>query len=162
MVYHRVFINDLERKIRNSVVRFFADDTRISKRITVEHDSVELQEDLDVVLKWSMENNMVLQKQKFELLIHRANENVFLQELPYASDMWSYHASEMLQISPVIELRDLGVMVTDDLSWGNHINTIVTRAKSISAWVLSVFQTRDRIVLITLYKSLVRSHLEYC
>ena len=76
VVYHRVFINDLERKIRNSVVRFFADDTRISKRITVEHDSVELQEDLDVVLKCSKENNMVLHKQKFELLIHRANENV--------------------------------------------------------------------------------------
>ena len=67
------FINDLERKIINSVVRFFADDTRISKQITREHDSVEPQEDLDVALKWSKENNMVLQMQKFELLTHRAN-----------------------------------------------------------------------------------------
>ena len=49
----------------------------------------------------------------------------------------------MLQISLVVELKDLGVMVTDDLSWSNHINAIVIREKYISAWVLSVFQTKD-------------------
>ena len=30
------------------------------------------------------------------------------------------------------------------------------------SWVFSVFKTRDRTVMITLYKSLVRSLLEYC
>ena len=38
-----IFINDLESRIEHSVVRFFADDTRISKRITEEGDAGELQ-----------------------------------------------------------------------------------------------------------------------
>ena len=38
------------------------------------------------------------------------------------------------------------------------MNTIASRAISIAAWVLSA---RDRTTMLTLYKSLVRSHLEY-
>ena len=113
-------------------------------------------------MRWSRENNMVLHEQKFELMVHRASKNPLLLELPFASDMWSYQASECLQISPVIELRDLGVTVNEDLSWSSHIHEIVSKAKSVAAWVLSVFRTRDRNVMLTLYKSLVRSHLEYC
>ena len=30
------------------------------------------------------------------------------------------------------------------------------------SWVLSTFKCRNRITMLTLYKSLVRSHLEYC
>ena len=33
---------------------------------------------------------------------------------------------------------------------------------SIAVWVLSVFKSRDRVTILTLYKSIVRSHLEYC
>ena len=39
---------------------------------------------------------------------------------------------------------------------------MVKKAKSTLSWVFSVFKTRDRTVLTTLYKSLVRSLLEYC
>ena len=63
-----IFINDLESRIEHSVVRFFADDTRVSKRITEEKDTVELQQDLEVVMKWSSESNMVQHEQEFEVL----------------------------------------------------------------------------------------------
>ena len=37
-----------------------------------------------------------------------------------------------------------------------------SRAKSMASWVLSAFKTRNRATMLTLYKSMVRSHLEYC
>ena len=39
---------------------------------------------------------------------------------------------------------------------------MVTRARSTLSWVFSVFKTREKTVMTTLYKSLVRSLLEYC
>ena len=53
-------------------------------------------------------------------------------------------------------------MASHDLSWSCHIATVVTKARSVSCWVLSVFKSRSCEVMMTLYKSLVRSHLEYC
>ena len=41
---------------------------------------------------------------------------------------------------------------------------MAVKGRSISSWIFSVFRSRDKFLLITLYKykSLVRSHLEYC
>ena len=58
-------------------------------------------------------------------------------------------------------LRDLGITISEDLSWSTHISSIACKARSVAAWVLSVFNTRDAITMMTLYKSLVRSLLEY-
>ena len=52
--------------------------------------------------------------------------------------------------------------MSSDLSWSRHISNMVAKARSTLSWVFSVFKTRDRMVMITLYKSLVRSLLEYC
>ena len=74
----------------------------------------------------------------------------------------SYTISSGDTLYPVNGLKDLGVIVSSDLSWSPHVNTIASRARSVAAWVLSAFSARDRLTMLTLYKSLVRSHLEYC
>ena len=53
-------------------------------------------------------------------------------------------------------------MIAADLSWTSHVSAIAQRGGKVAAWVLSAFRTRDRVTMLTLYKSLVRSHLEYC
>ena len=60
---------------------------------------------------------------------------------------------------PVEHVRDLE---DSNLSWSRHISNMVAKARSTLSWVFSVFKTRDRMVMITLYKSLVESLLEYC
>jgi hypothetical protein len=45
-----LFINDLESCVKNSKVRFFADDTRVCKQISSEADTGELQADLDNII----------------------------------------------------------------------------------------------------------------
>ena len=54
------------------------------------------------------------------------------------------------------------VVISSDLLWFLHVSSLTSRARSVASWVLSAFKARDKTTMLTLYKSLVRSHLEYC
>jgi len=148
--------------VSSSKVRFFADDTRVSKLIGCTEDCLSLQTDLDNILEWSRHNNMKLHEQKFELLNHLHNKRCHSEDLPFFMETLIYKVSSEDILYPVDSVRDLGVMVSSDLSWRGHLSNMVTRARSTLSWVFSVFKTREKTVMTTLYKSLVRSLLEYC
>ena len=105
---------------------------------------------------------MTLHKDKFEYMCHHFNRSNILSELPYWTEYFTYTVSEDITLYPVNQLCDLGVLVASDLSWSPHIKSIADKAKQKAAWVLSVFHTRSSVVMLTLYKSMVRSLLEYC
>ena len=157
-----LFINDMQHCVMFSTIRFFADDTRILKHISCSKHVHELQEDLDSVVNWARKNNMALHEDKFEYMVYKHQPNATLYELPFIAEEFSYSISNGDSLSPVDTLKDLGVKVSHDLSWTPHIYNISSRARSIAAWALSAFRTRDKLTMLTLYKSLIRSHLEYC
>ena len=157
-----VFINDVDRCIMHSIIRCFADDTRISIAITSEQDVMLLQSDLHNVIEWSSKNNMALHKGKFEYMCHKFNKNHALLELPFVSELYKYSVSEETSLEPTYQLRDLGVLVSSNLSWSPHIRSITDKARQKASWVLSVFHTRSPAIMLTLYKSMVRSMVEYC
>ena len=157
-----IFINDIEQCISASTIRCFADDTRVSISVKTEQDVSKLQEDLYSVISWSERNNMALHKDKFEYICHRYNKNDSLSELPFTCELFQYSVSNEKLLQPVHQLRDLGVLISSDLSWSPHIRAIADKARKKAAWVLSVFYTRTPEVMLTLYKSMVRSLLEYC
>ena len=161
-LFFLLFINDLEDVVKSSRVSFFADDTRVSKQIDCIEDCLLLQEDLYSIIEWSRRNNMQLHEKKFELLNHLHNEKCDTSEFPFHVETLIYRVSEEVTLFPVQHVRDLGVIVSNDLGWSRHISSMVTKARSKLSWVFSVFKTRDQMVMITLYKSLVRSLLEYC
>ena len=53
-------INDLQCHLKGSTAGSFADDTRLSNQVSSCDDVFILQEDLNTVVKWATENNMVL------------------------------------------------------------------------------------------------------
>ena len=68
----------------HSIVRCFADDTRISIAVSnSERDSRLLQLDLQNIIQWSERNNMALHKNKFEYMCHRFNKSHDLLVLPF-------------------------------------------------------------------------------
>ncbi len=157
-----IFINDIEHCISQSIIRCFADDTRVSLSITSEHDVSLLQNDLYSVILWSERNNMTLHKDKFEYMCHKHCKHHVLDELPFVSELFQYWVSQDISLRPVHQLRDLGILISSDLSWSPHIKAISDKARKKAAWVLSVFHTRSQEIMLTLYKSMVRSLLEYC
>ena len=61
-----------------------------------------------------------------------------------------------------INVKDLGVILNSNLNYEDHINSIIKKVNGICAWILCVFKYREPKVLITLWKSLVLPHLDYC
>ena len=68
-----IFINDMQEQITYSRILTFADDTKLVHPINSESDKIFIQNDLNSVIKWSQLNNMKLNVNKFELLIHNIN-----------------------------------------------------------------------------------------
>ena len=125
-------------------------------------DTLVLQSDVSSVIKWAKRNNMSLHEDKFELLIHRHNSQNLLLEHAFAVQCQTYEVSDGNVLYPVDKVKDLGIILSSDLSRGSHISTITSRARKVAAWVLSALKTRNMLTMMTPYKSLVRSHLEYC
>ena len=58
--------------------------------------------------------------------------------------------------------KDLGVNVDSLLDFNTHISEIVKKARGVSCMILRNFTYKNSEILIPLFKSLVRPHLEYC
>ena len=157
-----LYLNDLESCIKHSIISSFADDTRLKKAIQSTHDTKKLQDDLDSTIEWSERNNMQLHQSKFELLTHSTGRAKLMTELPFSTEFTEYSTQDQSVISPKPKVRDLGVTITEDLSWSPHINNLADDGKKISSWILSVFKDRSANTMLPLYKTLVRSRLEYC
>ena len=55
----------------------------------------------------------------------------------------------------------MGVQISSDLRWKNHIKTIVSKANKVLGMLLKTFTSRDEALWKLLYTSLVRPHLEF-
>ena len=132
-------------------------------------DQVKAQADLDSALKWAIDNNMSLNEKKFQLLSHHVhhiapNRNMrHLLVLPFAEQLTEryYDLPCDSQLHDSEWVSDLGVAVSNDFRFDVHISQISRKANLKCSWVLSVFKSRDRETMLTLYKSVVRSLLEY-
>ena len=59
-------------------------------------------------------------------------------------------------------LRDLGVEISSDLSFSVHIDQVVASASKLVGWTLRTFRRRSRFLMLTVWKSLIQSKLDYC
>ena len=148
--------------VKYSIIRLFADDTRILKGIDSSENVQERQENLLAVINWAHVNNMHLHEEKFLYVAHRYTKSSTLEILPFTTENFTYSLSDGTVLYPTHEVKDLGVNVTSDLSWAAHIATAAAKGRSMASWVFIAFLTKERSCMMILYKSLVRSHLEYC
>ena len=160
-----LFINDLINSVPGSQILTFADDTKVVSSVRNVGDTLKLQDNLNKIINWSHSNNMMLNNEKFKLMCHRLSPETthqqLFKELPFNQQFFSYQADDH-DLYPSSNVRDLGVLIDCKLSWKDHLNHITSKARQVSGWVLSVFHSREKIPMITLFNSLVRSKLEYC
>ena len=147
-----IYINDLPQSVPHSTVYLFADDTKlISVSATPEDDNL-LQTDLNSLQSWCSKWKLKLNADKC-VGIH------FTHSLP------SYLPSLTInntQIEFVFSHRDLGVAVTNNLSWSIHYNHICSKAYAALNLIRRTITTSSINVKKQLYLSLVRSQLTYC
>ena len=68
-------------------------------------------------------------------------------------DIGSYLNSDRADIKNV---KDLGVIMSADLSFNEHINVIAAKGKQMAGWSLRVFKSREAYLMKTLLKQLFR------
>ena len=66
------------------------------------------------------------------------------------------------QLASTLEQKDLGVWITPDLSSSLHCHKIASNANQVLGRLKRNFKNRSPSTFTTLYKTLVRPHLEYC
>ena len=104
---------------------------------------------------------MALHEDKFELLSYRTPRSKLLQELPMTAEWEKYTTSSGQDILPSNKVKDLGVHLSPDLRWATQVSEAVQSANKMANWVISVFTDRSKVVMLTLFKTMVRSRLEY-
>ena len=147
-----IYVNDLPSVVSYSKTFIFADDTKCSKSIMSNSDHKLLQEDLNSLSQWSREWKLLFNESKFRLLQFRS------------SAVRSVHTYNICgqNIEPSTCHKDLGILLTDLLTWEEHYNYISSRAYKQLGLLKRTFPTVHVSAKKNLYLSLVRSQLTYC
>ena len=148
-----LYVNDMPRVVRSSSIAMFADDTKCFKTIMFAADTELLQSNLDSLSEWSTINELDFQPHKCE--------NLRISRKRISFDR-TYRICN-IELKCISSQRDLGVLISSDLSWNKHIDTITTKANRMLGF-LKRNCTKDvppRAVK-SLFIALVRSHLGYC
>ena len=161
-VFFIVYVIDLVLRVKSSKMLTFADDTKLIRAITQLLCKTLLQADLDCVIQWSISNNMLLHEDKFVVVNYSLNAWRVFQGLPFTAESKQYYTTSGKILEPSCHTRDLGVYLSDDCSWTLHINKMTAEARKMAAWALGAFRDRSVLTMMTLFKSLIRSKLEYC
>ena len=147
-----IHIADIDEGLSFAKASSFADDTRIIGCIVDKIDRQLMQDDLQAVYQWAEGNNMKFNGKKFEELRYGIQET---RSIPYLQPNGE-------PIETVDEVRDLGIVMSSTAVFDSQINTAAIKSNRQAGWVLRVFKTRQELPLMTLYKSLIRPHLEFC
>lgn len=144
-----IFINDIDDGLINRILKF-ADDTKTFGKVRDEHDARLLQNDLNHLVDWSTRWGMDFNTGKCKVMhIGRNNPRVIYEM-----------GGEVLEVVEVE--RDLGVLVSHDLKVSKQCVKSSSMANKMLGMILRCFTSRDRKVLVPLYKAIVRPHLDYC
>ncbi|CAM4404676.1 unnamed protein product [Lepidochelys olivacea] len=147
ILFH-LFITDLGTK-SGSVLIKFADDTKLGGIANLEKDQ-DIQEDLDDLVNWSNSNRMKFNSEKCKVMHLGINNKNSSYELG------------MHQLEITEEEKDLGVLVAHRMTMSRQCDMAMKKANAVLGCIRRGISSRDKKVLVPLYKALVRSHLEYC
>ena len=146
-----VHIGDIDSTLQFASASSFADDTRIMMRVRSREDCDRLQQDLEAVYQWARTNNMTFNENKFEHIRYGSGDCIE-----------NYTGPDGANIRICNQVKDLGVIISDDAKFEDQINAVVKTARQRVGWIMRVFETRERTAMLTLYRSLVLPLIEYC
>ena len=151
-----IYIDDLPSIIQNlfSKVNLFADDILLFHLISTLEDYATLQLAISLIEEWSVTNflNFNAGKCKY-MLISRKQSPLFPPTPP------RLFGCPMQRVDCC---KYLGLLITNNLTWSAHINSICSHAKKILGLIYRrLYSSANQDTLRQLYISLVRPHLEY-
>ena len=148
-----IMISDIDTEVIKSTVSSFADDTKVSHIVQMRQDCIDLQTSLDTIYKWSDKNNLKFNSLKFQALRYGQNKDTedFNYVTPTGNDIPNEHT-----------VKDLGIYMSQNMKFHDHIETIASKCRSMSGWILRTFATREATSMRKLFNSLLLPRIDYC
>ena len=143
-----IYINDIDNGLNNLVSKF-ADDTKIGSPIITENDRINLQNDLRKISDWAEKWEMPFNINKSKILHVGTRNQKFDYELCGT------------QIESVQSVKDLGVTVESNLKFSKQCKEAAAKANRMLGFIKRNFTFKSKDIILPLYISLVRPHLEY-
>ena len=150
------YIDDITKTLLSSgsTLVLYVDDVLLYNTISVPQDFLHVQSDLDSLHQWSVANHLALNPQKCKTMI------LSRKRLPFRSLTPLQINGSVLEV--VKSFKYLGVIITDNLSWLLHIDSVCSKARKIIGLLYRQFYPSSSFTSMKqLYLSLVRPHLEY-
>ena len=143
-------IADMELSAGSSLV-IYADDILLYRPIRTSGDYSALQDDIDALSNWATQNAMTFNATKCKHMTISRKRNRHTPAPPL-----SLNGSTL---EDVPTFKYLGILITSDLSWSQHIQDMCSKARNLI--YRRYYQYADSNTLLRLYTSLVRPHVEY-
>src|ERR1043165_6201991 len=144
-----MYVNDLDQNVGNKFW-MFADDAKMLAKVNSLEEKHRAKEDLNLLEQWGEKWQMEFNTSKCQVM-HLGKKN---SEEIYMIDGVPLEAAK--------EERDLGIIITDNLKVGAQCPKAASKGYQILGLISKTIESRDKGIIVKLYKSLVRPHLEYC
>ena len=144
-----IYINDLDDSITSNILKF-ADDTKLFRKVNTDGDKQHLQNDLDRLVKWSEEWQMLFNFGKCKCL-----------HTGYGYLDVNYKMGDTV-LGTTVKEKDLGVTISADMKVSEQCGIAASRGNQILGLIRRNITYKGKKLIIPLYKAIVRPHLEYC
>ena len=142
-----IFINDLPNYV-SSFIKLFADDVKIIGNV---QDRSVIDRDMEGLELWGSKWLLDFNYDKCKVLHTNINPN---RSFDYILNDKCLKTSE--------QEKDLGVLTSDTLLWTDQVSSSISKANKLICWITRSLINKDRNVMLPVYKTLIRPHLEYC
>ena len=143
-----IFINDMPDAVKHNFCKLFADDCKLYGKVLPAEVNM-VQTYLTLLEEWSRVWQLPFNAKKCKAM-HFGNKN--------PNHTYTLNGQ---QLDSITSEKDLGVMVDNELKFHVHTAAVTKKANQMLGVIKRTYKTRDAITISTLYKSMVRPHLEY-
>ena len=142
-----LFINDLPDCLKSSV-KIFADDLKLIANLS---DKTVIDNDLKSLEDWERKWLLEFNSDKCKVLHIDLNDN---EHQDYVLNGKKLKKTE--------QEKDLGVLTSGTLLWNDQIESCISKANQMLCWISRNLISREKSLMLRVYKTLIRPHLEYC
>ena len=148
-----IYINDLPSVSNLFDMLIYADDTTLICNLDEVLDESTLNMELNNIHGWMSSNKLSLNIKKTKYMIfHTKQRHVIYPSLNINN----------VKIERVTQFNFLGLILSSQLSWKNHIQFISNKISKVIGVLYRLKDVYPQSVLLMLYNSLILSHINYC